>query len=277
MVSPGAPAASFATSIPPSGDPALSRGVLVAQQQLLSTVRRAPLTDAGCLATRAPPGVSTNVWLFEHLRLLICELNDLVGRLAPVCSHASCPVMGTAEFTYLCASHPTPHECDALAYSVHTLDGAAGTLASSRTFPSRLDVSDTAAGAFPSLARRLYRVLSHAWRHHPAVFVVFEAETRCGARLTALAHAYSLLSEEQLLIPEAELWRPVPAEAAPARDDGALGQQQQPRHPRQVEQEDQQQHALTAPPAAPQRDGRGGREREQGDGSFALSTSAATS
>lgn len=68
-------------------------------------------------------------------------------------------------------------------------------------FPSRVVVSRTAASNFPNLARRLYRCLSHAWRHHAAVYAAYETETRAAARFTGLARRYGLLAEEQLLIP----------------------------------------------------------------------------
>lgn len=68
-------------------------------------------------------------------------------------------------------------------------------------FPSRVVVSRAAAANFPNLARRLYRCLSHAWRHHPAVYATYEADTGTAGRFTALARRYSLLAEEQLLIP----------------------------------------------------------------------------
>lgn len=68
-------------------------------------------------------------------------------------------------------------------------------------FPSRVVVSRSAAANFPNLARRLYRCLSHAWRHHPTVYAAFESEVGAAARFTALSRRYGLLAEEQLLIP----------------------------------------------------------------------------
>jgi hypothetical protein len=122
---------------------------------------------------------------------------------------------------YLCASHAAPRECPALDYCVHTLDGAAALLNSSHAFPSRASVPPESVGNFSSLARRLYRVLSHAWGHHRGdVFEPFERDTATAARLSALARRYGLLSPEQLVIPDADL----PALAAPQQSgDGGGG------------------------------------------------------
>lgn len=88
---------------------------------------------------------------------------------------------------------------------VHTVDGANALLCSQTAFPSRISVPKAGADHFPNLVRRLYRCLSHAWRHHPAVFTSFERATRCAARLTVLSRQHKLLHEDQLLIPAAEL------------------------------------------------------------------------
>lgn len=83
---------------------------------------------------------------------------------------------------------------------VHTLDAAQALLASAWTFPSRSAVKASSLPHFANLARRLYRLLSHAWRHHPRVFAAFEAETHCAARFEALARQYSLLAEDAMVI-----------------------------------------------------------------------------
>ena len=191
----------FDDAIPATGDASLSRGLFVAQQHLLS------LRRDGILGVSPPPSVSAQLWQLEHLRLLLCDLNNLVGRLAGHCTATSCPVMGTADLQYLCASHATPRECTAMDYSIHTLDGASALISSSRTFPSRVSVGDAAATSFPSLVRRLYRVLSHAWHHHASIFADFEGSTLCAARITAVAIKYGLLTPEQLLIAPAALAR----------------------------------------------------------------------
>jgi len=199
VVLPGASAAAFSSPQSPHAI-APSPVFFAAQEALLAAVA------AGRLAPLPPPAVDAAVWQLEHLRLLVAHLNVLVGRRAAAgCTPTSCAVMATGDVQYLCASHPSPRECCALDYAVHTLDASSALLNSSTAYPSRLSVSPAGAAHFSPLSRRLYRVLSHAARHHAAAFAPFEAETRCAGRLTALARAHGLLTEEQLLIPHAEL------------------------------------------------------------------------
>jgi hypothetical protein len=85
---------------------------------------------------------------------------------------------------------------------IHTVDGAANLLSSSKVFPSRLTVKAAACSNFPNLARRLYRCLSHAWKHHEAIFLEFEAATHAAERFTQLCRRYKLMADDQLLIPD---------------------------------------------------------------------------
>ena len=93
---------------------------------------------------------------------------------------------------------------------VHTLDASQALLTSTWAFPSRAAVKAPSLSHFANLARRLYRVLSHAWRHHPRRFAAFEAETRCAARFEALARQHSLLAEEAMVIRAGERAAPQP-------------------------------------------------------------------
>lgn len=178
------------------------RGQLVAQQLLL---RAGAL---GELAPDAPADVSADVWMYEHFRLLLADLNVLVGLLCAsgACTALTCPQMCCGAQQYLCAPHTAPRECCAPDYMVHTLDAATSALTSSRDFSSRLVLRPgLAASVFPNQARRLYRILSHAWRHHAGIFAEFEATTRTAARFTALCRTHRLLSADQFLIPDSAI------------------------------------------------------------------------
>ena len=53
-----------------------------------------------------PASIDGNVWLYEQLRVLLCELNGLLAALSPHCTAAVCPVMAaTADWEFLCAAH----------------------------------------------------------------------------------------------------------------------------------------------------------------------------
>lgn len=150
-----------------------------------------------------PSGVDCHVWLYEHLRQVTLELNRLVVDLAEVCTTSACPVMkATDEWVYLCAAHRQPQECSAMDYTLHTLDGTSALLNSFTLFPLRGYVSEKSSKLLQPTARRLYRIFSHAYFHHPDVFSAFESDTRLCKRFSLLCRKHRLLQPKLLLIPE---------------------------------------------------------------------------
>ena len=147
----------------------------------------------------------------EHLRLATTLLGELLSALSAsgACTARSCPAMRVGEQVFLCAAHGGdadggggPRACCAPDYAAHTLDAAQALLAAPWAFPSRSAVRSAAAAAphFANVARRLYRPLAHAWRHHAAEFAAFEAATRCTARLEAIARKHALLADDAIVI-----------------------------------------------------------------------------
>ena len=53
----------------------------------------------------------------------------------------------------------------------------------------------------PTVLRRLYRILGHAYFHYRAIFDQFEAATSLCMRFHALCALYELLDESLLVIP----------------------------------------------------------------------------
>lgn len=58
---------------------------------------------------------------------------------------------------------------------------------------------------FPSLARRLSRIFSHAYFSHREQFLIAESENSLYARFVALCERYSLIGKELLIIPHAAI------------------------------------------------------------------------
>ena len=79
---------------------------------------------------------------------------------------------------YVCAcehivsSHPAPApphpQCSVIDYTLHTL------LNSNKYFPSRITIKETSIPRLSSVARRIYRIFSHAYFHHRALYDQFE-------------------------------------------------------------------------------------------------------
>lgn len=139
--------------------------------------------------------------------------------------------MRASEWQYLCAVHEPPKACCAIDYSTHTLDWASHILTSPRHFPSRLSLSagrmDTSEAReqthlatsqddstttqmsgikqLTNIMRRVYRIFSHAWYSHRAVFWAIEAREGLHLLFKTVTDEYELMPEESYTIPpEAE-------------------------------------------------------------------------
>jgi hypothetical protein len=171
-------------------------------EQLIQRLLRADPTALGDVYD-VPEEQDTYLWQYEHLRQIMKELNVLVASLDGKCTREGCPVMkATDEWVFLCAAHKSPKECCAFEYIVHTMDNVNALLTSSRVFPSRVSVSSNATQYFQSVARRLYRIFSHTFFHHPEVFKAFEDETFLCHRFVYFALHYCLIPRNLLIIPD---------------------------------------------------------------------------
>ncbi|VDN11286.1 unnamed protein product [Dibothriocephalus latus] len=181
----------------------------------------------------APEGQDQGVWKYEHLRQFCMELNGLAIRLQEQCTPDTCAQMtATEQWIFLCAAHKTPKECPAIDYTRHTLDGAACLLNSNKYFPSRVTIKESSIAKLGSVCRRVYRIFSHAYYHHRAIFDEFEVrksllrfaglyiyfisayrapqsnlpldaseKTALCHRFTSFVLKYSLMNKENLLVP----------------------------------------------------------------------------
>jgi len=149
-----------------------------------------------------PEGQDEGVWKYEHLRQFCLEFNGLAVKLQTECKPDTCTQMtATEQWIFLCAAHKTPKECPAVDYTRHTLDGAASLLNSNKYFPSRVSIKDSSVSKLGSVCRRVYRVFSHAYFHHPALFKDFENETLLCKRFTRFVMKYDLMSRDNLIVP----------------------------------------------------------------------------
>jgi hypothetical protein len=171
-------------------------------EQLIQRMLRADPTALAKIYA-VPEDQDTYLWQYEHLRQMMKELNVLVARLDGRCTRESCPVMkATDDWVFLCAAHKAPQECCAFEYIVHTMDNVNTLLTSSRVFPSRVSVTSNATQYFQSVARRLYRIFSHTFFHHPEIFREFEDETYLCHRFVFFSTQFNLIPKTLLIIPD---------------------------------------------------------------------------
>ncbi len=84
----------------------IDNGPLVVQEYLQQLIRLNPCDIYRI--TERPPEVAVTLWLYEHIRQFIIELNLLVNVLEENCH---CHKMNvTEQWQFLCASHSHPQE-----------------------------------------------------------------------------------------------------------------------------------------------------------------------
>ncbi|KAI3638922.1 hypothetical protein MIR68_003420 [Amoeboaphelidium protococcarum] len=151
-----------------------------------------------------PDATDEALWQYENMRMLCLQLNNLIVALQDVChpenGSPGCVEMKADEWLYLCASHPSPQNCCAIDYIVHSLDGASALLNSTKFFSSRVSVPDSSVKQFALIARRLYRIFAHAYYHHRDVFDAFEDRTRLYERVVKLSLKYDLIPPKLFII-----------------------------------------------------------------------------
>eukprot|EP00823_Brevimastigomonas_motovehiculus_P000782 TRINITY_DN109_c4_g1_i1.p1 TRINITY_DN109_c4_g1~~TRINITY_DN109_c4_g1_i1.p1 ORF type:complete len:255 (+),score=42.97 TRINITY_DN109_c4_g1_i1:89-853(+) len=145
-----------------------------------------------------PDTVDREIWLYEHLRRLLQDLNGLIVALSDSCNKNSCSKMcATSDWEYLCAAHQPPKPCCAIDYIQHTISSFVSLLNNAQQFPNRSKISAKAAENFDSVVRRIYRFFAHSYYHHRLAFDVFENSTHLTKRFLALALKNGLMSESQ--------------------------------------------------------------------------------
>lgn len=177
------------------------QGQCPAQEYLQQLILKDPAAVEKIIAL-PNTGVDKNVWILEHLRRFLCELNLLCVFLDDECNVDTCPKMcATNDWEFLCAAHAEPKKCCAMDYVVHTLVGFISLLSNPTHFPSRTKVSADSAKYFSSVVRRLYRVFAHAYYHHKSAFDKFEAKTHLTERFIQFSLKFGLMAANQLSPP----------------------------------------------------------------------------
>ncbi|XP_076461954.1 MOB kinase activator-like 4 [Babylonia areolata] len=175
----------------------------LAVQQFIQQAIRKDVSKVEEILT-PPEGQDEGVWKYEHLRQFCMELNGLAVKLqaSAECNPETCTQMtATEQWIFLCAAHKTPKECPAIDYTRHTLDGAACLLNSNKYFPSRVSIKESSVAKLGSVCRRVYRIFSHAYFHHRALFDEYENETHLCRRFTLFVTKYNLMPRDNLIVP----------------------------------------------------------------------------
>lgn len=68
----------------------------------------------------------------------------------------------------------------------------------------RVSIRESSLGKLGSVCRRVYRIFSHAYFHHKALFDDFEASSHLCRRFTSFVIKYNLMSRDNLIVPNME-------------------------------------------------------------------------
>ena len=174
-------------------------GPFYVQEYLQELIRNEPASVQKIC--ELPEGVDESVWVYEHIRQFILELNLLVVQLLGICTVKTCPKMtGNKEFVYLCAApgcvsrNKGQSNCAAIDYMIHTLDNATAIIHSSNF--NRVAIPTDSKKHLHNIVRRLYRLFAHTYFNHTEIFEEFENEMHLCARFTHFCNRFNMMSED---------------------------------------------------------------------------------
>lgn len=107
---------------------------------------------------------------------------------------------GNKEYIFICAAHKGTSNCSAIDYMIHNLDNATA-IVHSNNF-NRVAIPADSKKHLHNICRRLYRLFAHTYFHHNQIYVEFENEMHLCARFTHFSRRFSMMSEEQYMLPE---------------------------------------------------------------------------
>ena len=171
----------------------------LAVQEYIQQMIRMDSSEVDTIIT-IPKGCDKNVWVCEHIRQLVLELNLFVTQLKSYCTPNICPLMRVNSESYRCVVKNELKECSAIEYMIHNLNHAISALQNEKTYSSRLSVSDSTLKSFEPIMRRLYRIFAHAWVYHREFFEEFENEMHLCERFTLFCKKYQIMPESSFLI-----------------------------------------------------------------------------
>ncbi len=192
----------------PTLDPNLSYAPpLALAQEYIQELIRADPSDVERICGR-PSSVHPDVWVYEHIRQFVLQLNLLVCELKGVCDKKTCPKMMAGECEFLSACYgkrAEPRTVSAIDYACHNIDFHLAILNKSKHFPrpSQKKLGEKAVKEIKDVAKRLYRIIAHAYFHHRAQFDAFEKQTCLYRRFALLCKQNKLVRRFTPKIPEA--------------------------------------------------------------------------
>ena len=159
------------------------------------------------------PSIDKDVWIYEHMRQFMLEINQFILAHKDVCTKETQPEMkisssvlsnqrNNEELMYLCPVFTPPQSVPAIDYMVHIHTQSTNVLNDPKLFPSRNSISKKAMKEIKTLCRRVYRIFAFSYYVHPVEFTAFEKKTHLAERFQRFLKKYDLMSSSDFLIPD---------------------------------------------------------------------------
>ncbi|KAF0976240.1 hypothetical protein FDP41_004915 [Naegleria fowleri] len=159
------------------------------------------------------PAVDKDVWIYEHMRQFMLEINLFILAHKDVCTKETQPEMkissnmlnnpkSNEELMYLCPVFTPPESVPAIDYMVHIHTQSTSVLNDPKLFPSRTQISKKAMKEIKTLCRRVYRIFAFSYYVHPEEFIAFEKKTHLAERFQRFLKKYDMMSSKDFLIPD---------------------------------------------------------------------------
>ncbi|KAG2381290.1 hypothetical protein C9374_006279 [Naegleria lovaniensis] len=159
------------------------------------------------------PAVDKDVWIYEHMRQFMLEINLFILAHKDVCTKETQPEMkisssmlnnpnSNEELMYLCPVFSPPESVPAIDYMVHIHTQSTSVLNDPKLFPSRTSISKKAMKEIKTLCRRVYRIFAFSFYVHPEEFIAFEKKTHLAERFQRFLKKYDMMSSKDFLIPD---------------------------------------------------------------------------
>lgn len=168
--------------------------------------------DENGSSEQSSASIDKNVWIYEHMRQFLLEINLFILAHKDVCTKETQPEMKISsnmlnvneseELMYLCPVFTPPENVPAIDYMVHIHTQSTGVLNDTKLFPSRNDISKKSMKEIRILCRRIYRIFAFSYYVHQEQFAAFEKKTHLAERFQRFLKKYEMMSSKDFLIPD---------------------------------------------------------------------------
>ncbi|KAJ6227874.1 mob-like protein phocein [Anaeramoeba flamelloides] len=155
---------------------------------------------------RLPKSQDKYVWIYEHLRQIVIELNDFCVFHNGVWTVENHPDMrlkiNGEETAFFSSAFYPPKKVPAIDYITQTIEQTQDTLNNSTLFPSRAFIPQKGQQEFQNIFRRLARIFAFSFYEYPDYFKKYEEEQHLFKRFKTLGLEFEMITQQNLLIPE---------------------------------------------------------------------------